>query len=76
MLILKNLEMIYHSYITGEMSHRMGMDAVRAFRFACSSAINPIEHWVMETLFPGGNNTSITIGLGEELLNGQTPEFL
>ncbi len=40
--------MVYHSYINGEMSHRMGMDVigdpdnVRAFRFACSSSFSPI----------------------------------
>ena len=26
---------------------------ILAFRYACSAAINPIEHQVMETLFPG-----------------------
>jgi len=46
------------TYITGEMSHRMGMDVVgdpdnvRAFRYACSSAFSPIEYWVGAALFP------------------------
>ena len=49
----------YSTVLTLECDHRFGMDVVGdpssvwAFRYACSSAINPIEHQVMETLFPG-----------------------
>jgi hypothetical protein len=66
----------YSTTLTLECDHRFGMDVVGdlqnivAFRYACSSAINPIEHWVMQTLFPGGGGTSITIGLGKMILNG------
>jgi hypothetical protein len=69
----------YSNVMTLECDHRFGIDVVGdpenilSFRYACSAAINPIEHWVMETLFPGGDGTSITIGLGRELLNGQMP---
>jgi len=61
----------YSTVLTLECDHRFGMDVVGdpssvwAFRYACSSAINPIEHWVMETLFPGGNHNSITVALGQ-----------
>lgn len=79
----------YEGYMTLECDHRFGMDVIgdpdniTAFRFACSSAINPIEHWVMKTLFPclnaslEGNSSlerlysSITVGLGQMLLNGK-----
>jgi len=72
--------------MTLECDHRMGMDVlgdpgnVKAFRFACSMAINPIEYWVMKTLFPSTNSSyegnsglysSITIGLGQKILNGE-----
>ncbi len=74
------------TYITGEMSHRMGMDVVgdpdnvKAFRFACSSSFSPIEHWVNEVLFPSYNSTSsllgsVTLGLGYMLLNGEPLEI-
>ncbi|OPX60896.1 MAG: hypothetical protein A4E25_00135 [Methanobacterium sp. PtaB.Bin024] len=60
----------------------MGMSVVgaassmRAFNYACSSAINPIEHWVMKSLFPNINtSTSITLGLGQLLLDGETLEI-
>ena len=49
----------YSTTMTLKCDHRFGMDVVgdpedvKAFRYACSSAINPIEHQVMETLFPG-----------------------
>ena len=36
-----------------------------AFHYACSAAINPIEHWIIQTLVPNDNGTSITIGLGQ-----------
>ena len=74
------------TYITGEMSHRMGMDVVgdpdnvKAFRFACSSSFSPIEHLVNEVLFPSYNSTSsllgsVTLGLGYMLLNGEPLEI-
>ena len=73
------------TYITGEMSHRMGMDVVgdpdnvRAFRFACSSAFSPIEHWINEVLFPSNSTSSlmgsVTLGLGYMMLNGESLEI-
>mgnify|MGYP001241457448 FL=1 len=69
----------YRTVMTLECDHRFGMDVtgdvnnITAFRYACSSAINPLEHYVMKTLFPGGNGTSIVMGLGMELFNGQMP---
>ena len=71
----------YSNVMTLECDHRFGIDVVGdpenilSFRYACSAAINPIEHWVMETLFPGGDGTSITIGLGKEIFNGQMPDI-
>jgi hypothetical protein len=64
-------------YITGGSSLRMGMDVngtvsnVWAFRFACSSAFSPIEYGV------AGDSTglSVTLGLGERILNGELPEL-
>jgi hypothetical protein len=44
---------------------------ITAFRYACSSAVNPIEHMVGESLFPGGNSTSIVMGLGQMIFNGE-----
>ena len=67
----------YSTILTLECDHRFGMDVIGdpadvwAFRYACSSAINPIEHQVMETLFPGGGGRSITIGLAQMILNGE-----
>ena len=67
----------YSTILTLECDHRFGMDVIGdpadvwAFRYACSSAINPIEHQVMETLFPGGGGRSITIGLGQMILDGE-----
>jgi len=67
----------YSTTMTLKCDHRFGMDVVgdpedvKAFRYACSSAINPIEHQVMETLFPGGGGRSITIGLAQMILNGE-----
>jgi hypothetical protein len=67
----------YSTILTLECDHRFGMDVIGdpenilAFRYACSSAINPIEHWVMQTLFPGDDGRSITIGLGQMILNGE-----
>jgi len=49
----------YFTVLTLECSHRFGMDVVgdpgniTAFRYACSAAINPLEHMVGESLFPG-----------------------
>ncbi|MDP3622374.1 MAG: hypothetical protein Q8R66_00430 [Methanobacteriaceae archaeon] len=71
----------YYTILTLECSHRFGMDVVgdpsnaMAFRYACSAAINPLEHMVGESLFPGGNGTSITIGLGQEIFNGLMPDM-
>ncbi|MCK9150564.1 hypothetical protein [Methanobacterium alcaliphilum] len=68
-------------YMTLECDHGFGMNVtgdpsnVMAFRFACSAAINPIEHWVMETLFPGSNGSSITIDLGNNILNGEAVDM-
>jgi parallel beta-helix repeat protein len=67
----------YSTVLTLECDHRFGMEVIGdqqnivAFRYACSAAINPIEHWVMQTLFPGDGGTSITIGLGKIILNGE-----
>jgi hypothetical protein len=67
----------YSTTLTLKCDHRFGMDvigdpsSVWAFRYACSAAINPIEHQVMETLFPGGGGRSITIGLAQMILNGE-----
>lgn len=42
----------YNYYLTLECDHGMGMsvvgdaDNVKAFRFACSSVISPIEYWL------------------------------
>lgn len=89
----------YECYMTLECDHSFGMTVtgdpgnVWAFRFACSSAINPIEYLVMKTLFPvansSGNNSSfedsvylehlyssITLGLGQMILNGEMPDIL
>ena len=69
----------YRTVMTLECDHRFGMDVtgaagnVTTFRYACSSAINPLEHYVMKTLFPDGNGTSIVMGIGEEIFNGQMP---
>jgi len=68
------------TYITGEMDHRMGMDVngtasnVWAFRFVCSSAFSPIEE---EVANPDntGKIGSVTLGIGERILNGETPEL-
>jgi parallel beta-helix repeat protein len=71
------------TYITGEMDHRMGMDVtgdaanVWAFRFACSSAFSPIEHMVAASSTGSSlpNGLSVTLRLGEHILNGETPEL-
>ncbi len=66
------------SYLTGESNLRMGMDVtgdetdVWAFRYACSSAFSPIEN---EILNSDGGIASVTLGLGERILNGETPEL-
>lgn len=78
-IIVSVFDDAYRTVMTLECDHRFGMDVtgdpnnVTAFRYACSSAINPLEHYVMKTLFPGGNGTSIVMGLGMELFNGQMP---
>ncbi|OPX60916.1 MAG: hypothetical protein A4E25_00129 [Methanobacterium sp. PtaB.Bin024] len=57
-IVVSGVDDATSTYITGEMSHRMGMDVVgdpdnvRAFRYACSSAFSPIEYWVGAALFP------------------------
>ncbi len=71
------------TYITGASSLRMGMDVngtasnVWAFRFACSSAFSPIEHMVAASSTGSSlpNGLSVTLGLGERILNGETPEL-
>ncbi len=71
----------YRTVMTLECDHRFGMDVsgaaqnITAFRYACSSAINPLEHYVMKTLFPDGNGTSIVMGLGKEIINGLMPSM-
>lgn len=82
-IVVSVLDDAYENYLTLECDHRFGMDVtgdpqnIKAFRFACSVAINPLEHWVMETLFPNDNSSldnimehssSITIGLGQKIL--------
>jgi len=86
------LDDAYEGYMTLECDHGFGMDVtgdpnnIKAFRFACSSAINPIEYWVMKALFPCRNASlegnmslelysSITIGLGQNLLNGKSVDI-
>jgi len=65
------------TYMTGEMDHRMGMDVVGdeanvwAFRFACSAAFSPLENEVMDPDSIG----SVTMGIGERILQGQIPEL-
>jgi len=64
-------------YITGEMD-RMGMDVngtvsmFGAFRYACSLSFSPIEQQVGN---PDGAIGSVTMGIGERILNGETPEL-
>jgi len=78
---------MYSTATTGEMDHRMGMEVtgdaenVKAFIFACSSSFSPIEYWVGQVLFPSYNSTgnlngSVTLGLGNMLLNGETLEII
>jgi len=76
-VVVSCLDDAKNAYITGESSLRMGMDVnstadnVWAFRFACSSAFSPIEYCVV------GDSTglSVTLGLGERILNGEIPEL-
>ena len=76
-VVVSCLDDAKNAYITGESSLRMGMDVngtvgnVWAFRFACSSAFSPIEYCV------AGDSTglSVTLGLGERILNGEIPEL-
>ncbi|NMO09184.1 right-handed parallel beta-helix repeat-containing protein, partial [Methanobacterium subterraneum] len=76
-VVVSCLDDAKNAYITGESSLRMGMDVnstadnVWAFRFACSSAFSPIEYYV------AGDSTglSVTLGLGERILNGELPEL-
>jgi len=86
-IAVSTLDDAYNTLLTGEMSHRMGMDVtgdpdnVRAFRFACSSSFSPIEYWVMASLFPNQDQNgtiigpnplgSVTLGLGDMILNGE-----
>jgi len=76
-IIVSVFDDAYRTVLTLECSHRFGMDVtgdpgnILAFRYACSSAVNPIEHMVGESLFPGGNGTSIVMGLGQMILNGE-----
>jgi len=72
----------YNYYLTLECDHGMGMsvvgdaDNVKAFLFACSSAINPIEYWVMKSLFPNMDAySSVTMGLGQLMLDGEPLEI-
>jgi len=85
-IVVSGVDDATSTYITGEMSHRMGMDVVgdpenvRAFRYACSSAFSPIEYWVGQALFPSSNSTSdllgsVTLGLGYMMLNGEPLEI-
>jgi len=68
-IVVSGVDDATSTYITGEMSHRMGMGCswrsrgmVRAFRYACSSAFSPIEYWVGQALFPSSNSTSDSSG--------------
>nr|WP_245248299.1 right-handed parallel beta-helix repeat-containing protein [Methanobacterium petrolearium] len=69
------------TYITGEMDHRMGMDVngtpcnVWAFRFACSLSFSPIEQGVSDTIWNTTAIGSVTMGLGERILNGEVPDL-
>jgi hypothetical protein len=50
---------------------------IKAFNYARTSAINPIEYYVMEALFPGSDPTSApTTGIGLTLLNGGSLNIL
>ncbi|MFA0833794.1 MAG: Ig-like domain-containing protein [Methanobacterium formicicum] len=91
-IVVSVVDDAYEGYMTLECDHRFGMDVtgdssnVRAFRFACSMAISPIEYGVMQTLFPCLNSSSegnfslsptssVTIGWGHEILNGEMPDI-
>lgn len=76
------------TYLTGESDHGMGMtvigapENVWAFRFACSLAYSPLEHWVMSSIMPVNMTSpftlqvsSVTIGLCYRILNGEIPEM-
>jgi len=64
--------------LTLERDHRMGMTVIgtktnmRVFNYACSSAISLIEGWGMQTLFPNGDGYTMTLDMGQKLLNGAT----
>nr|WP_319374395.1 hypothetical protein [uncultured Methanobacterium sp.] len=45
---------------------------VWAFRFACSSAFSPIEQEIGN---PNGTIGSVTMGIGERIIKGETPEL-
>lgn len=81
-IVVSVLDDAYDGYITLECDHRMGMTVVgdvnkaRAFRFACSAAISPLEYSVMNSLFPNLSPlSSITTGLGYRILEGTAPSI-
>ena len=68
------------TYMTGESDHGMGMsvtgdsNSVKAFRFACSSSISPLEYYVFSSVISGSVPQgwgTVTIGLGQRILNGE-----
>ncbi|BAZ98151.1 pseudomurein-binding repeat-containing protein [Methanothermobacter sp. EMTCatA1] len=71
------------TWISLECNHNMAVKAegtpenIKAFNYARTSAINPIEYYVMEALFPGSDPTSApTTGIGLTLLNGGSLNIL
>ncbi|MCE7699799.1 MAG: hypothetical protein K8E24_013620, partial [Methanobacterium paludis] len=69
----------YDTYMMLECDHGMGMTSVGApsnmwgFNYAFSSAISSLEYGFMNSLI--SNGTSVTIGLGQEILDGEMPEI-
>ncbi|QHN07803.1 pseudomurein-binding repeat-containing protein [Methanothermobacter sp. THM-2] len=71
------------TWISLECNHNMGVKAngttqnLKAFNYARTSTINPIEYYVMEALFPGSDPTTAPItGIGQKLLNGEPLDIL
>jgi len=70
----------YETVLTLQCDHGMGMtvtgdpSSVWAFRFACSSAISPLEEQVLSSIIQGSIGLSVTSFLGQLILNGGSPE--
>lgn len=70
----------YETVLTLQCDHGMGMTvtgdpgSVWAFRFACSSAISPLEEQVLSSIIQGSIGLSVTSFLGQLILNGGSPE--